>query len=162
MFPFSPARARRQPLPARLDAMLSRSFKADKPGAAIIATRNGETLFRAAYGLADVACGVRLDPGMTFRLGSLTKQFTAVGVMKLAERGKLALRQDIRDYLPSFPDHGHVITIEHLLTHTSGVTDYTGLKDFKAMMANDLSVDAMIDRFQDAPLQFAAGIEIRL
>ncbi len=157
MLQFFGARKPSQSLPEQLDAMLSRCFEPHDAGAAIIVTKNGETLIRAAYGLADLERNIALDPGATFRLGSLTKQFTAVGVMVLAERGKLALRQDIRELLPDYPTHGRIITIEHLLTHTSGLNDYTGSKDFKETMATDVSVQALIDEFKNAPLQFEPG-----
>jgi D-alanyl-D-alanine carboxypeptidase len=141
----------------QLDATLSRCFEPDDAGAAIIVTENGETRFRAAYGMADIERNIALNPGATFRLGSLTKQFTAVGVMLLVERGKLILQQDICELLPDYPSHGEIITVEHLLTHTSGIKDYTSAKDFKGTMANDVSVDALIDEFKSAPLQFEPG-----
>lgn len=77
--------------------------------------------------------------------------------MLLAERGKLSLRQDIRELLPDYPTHGKIITIEHLLTHTAGLMDYTGSKDFGETIAKDVSVEALIDEFKNAPLQFEPG-----
>ncbi len=157
MLQFFGARKRSRSLPEQLDAMLSRCFEPDDAGAAIIVTKSGETLFRAAYGLADIEWNIALDPGATFRLGSLTKQFTAVGVMLLAERGKLYLQQDIHELLPDYPTQGKIVTVEHLLTHTSGIKDYTGSKDFKETLAKDVSVDEMIDAFKRAPLHFEPG-----
>lgn len=157
MLQFFRARKPSRSLADQLDATLSRCFKPDNAGAAIIVTKRGETLFRAAYGLADIEQNVALDPGATFRLGSLTKQFTAVAIMLLAERGKLFLQQDIRELLPDYPAHDKIVTVEHLLTHTSGTKDYTSAKDFKETMATDVSVEALVDEFSNAPLQFEPG-----
>ncbi|WP_024882046.1 serine hydrolase domain-containing protein [Methylosinus sp. LW3] len=157
MFHAFNARTHAQTLSERLDLMLSRRFNPDEPGAAIIVTKNGEPLFRAAYGSADVEREIALDPGMTFRLGSLTKQFTAVAIMILAEQGKLSVQEDIREYLSDYPTHRRSITIEHLLTHTSGVKSYTDMPNFKDLMARDMSVDEMIDYFKNEPLQFEPG-----
>ena len=144
-------------LPEKLDAFLSRRFAPDEPGAAIVVIKNGETLLRAAYGMADLERGLALEPGATFRLGSLTKQFTAVAIMVLAERGKLSVADDIREFLPSYPAQGKSITIERLLTHTSGIRNYTDDENFRRLMAQDMSVEDMIDRFKTAPLQFEPG-----
>jgi D-alanyl-D-alanine carboxypeptidase len=157
MLQFFGARKPSRSLPEQLDAMLSRCFAPDDAGAAIIVTKGGETLFRAAYGLADIKRNITLDPGATFRLGSLTKQFTAVGIMLLAERGKLSLQQDIRELLPDYPTQGKIVTIEHLLAHTSGIRDFARSKDFKETLSKDVSVDALIDAFKNAPLQFEPG-----
>jgi D-alanyl-D-alanine carboxypeptidase len=141
----------------RLDLAFTRHYPANQPGAAIIVVKNGTTIFRKAYGLADVATGLPLAPDMLFRLGSVTKQFTATAILMLADAGKLALSDDIRRFLPDFPTGGKQITIEHLLTHTSGIASYTGMPDFGARIAMDLSVAEMIDHFQDQPKLFDAG-----
>jgi D-alanyl-D-alanine carboxypeptidase len=93
----------------------------DGPGAAVVVARSGRTVFRAGFGTANLELGVRIEPEMVFRLGSITKQFTAVSVLMLAEQGKLALTDDITMFLPDYPTHGHQTTLEHLLTHTSGI-----------------------------------------
>ena len=77
--------------------------------------------------MADLELGVPLQPDMVFRLGSITKQFTAAAILLLAEEGKLSLQDPIEKYLPGYPTQGHVITIEHLLTHTSGIQSYTDM-----------------------------------
>ena len=106
---------------AAIDALLKGAFPADRPGAAVIGVKGGQTMFRKAYGMADLELGVPLQPDMVFRLGSITKQFTAVAVLMLAEEGKLSLQDPIEKHLAGYPTQGHVITIEHLLTHTSGI-----------------------------------------
>ncbi len=139
------------------DKLLSTHFKSNEPGAAIIITRDGETLFRHAYGMADMERGVPLQPDAIFRLGSLTKQFTAVAVMMLAEQRKLSVKDDITKFLPDYPTQGKTITIEHLLTHTSGVKSYTAMAKFNEIMASDATVEQMIDLFKNEPLEFEPG-----
>jgi CubicO group peptidase (beta-lactamase class C family) len=101
--------------------MVAKAIPAEGPGAAVIAVKDGKTVFRKAYGMANLELGVPISPESVFRLGSITKQFTAVAVLALAEEGKLSLSDPITRFLPDYPTHGHVITVEHLLNHTSGI-----------------------------------------
>jgi D-alanyl-D-alanine carboxypeptidase len=87
----------------------------------------------------------------------LTKQYTAAGIMLLAQEGKLALSDPITRHLPNSPSHWQAITIEHLLTHASGIRDYTKMPGFLENMAKEKSVDELIAVFRDEPLQFAPG-----
>ncbi|MYN04409.1 serine hydrolase [Pseudoduganella sp. DS3] len=132
-------------------------FNADAPGAAVLVAKNGKTMFRQGYGLADLATHQPIDPGMAFRLGSITKQFTAAAILLLVEQGKLNVRDDFREHLPGFPDKGTSITIEHLLTHTSGIPCFTGFGEYEANMATDMTVEGMLATFQDLPLEFTPG-----
>jgi len=144
-------------LASRIDASIAPLYKADAPGSTIIVTKDGKTVFRKAYGMADTGAKLAMSPDMSLRLGSITKQFTAVAILKLAEQGKLSVGDDFRKYLPDFPDKGKTITIEHLLTHTSGIPSYTGLPGFRASMAKDVTVNELIATFKDLPLEFAPG-----
>ena len=90
-----PAEAPPDPLAKTLDAMLTGLYAKDAPGAAVIAVRDGRTVLRKAYGMADLELGVPLRPDMVFRIGSMTKQFTAVAVLMLVEEGKLAVSDPI-------------------------------------------------------------------
>ncbi len=97
------------------------------PGCAVGVSRRGEVVVNRAYGLADVERRVPLGPGSLFDIGSTQKQFTAAAVLILAEEGRLSLSDDIRKHLPQLPDYGRVVTVDHLLTHTAGIRDWTGL-----------------------------------
>lgn len=145
------------PLEQRLDAALAPMFKPDWPGATVIVTRDGKPVFRKAYGLANIPEGTPMQPDMLLRIGSVTKQFTAVGIMMLAEQGKLSLKDDIRKYLPEFPDKGQAITIEHLLQHTSGIPNYTALKAFRGLPDQGVTTAMVVDIFKNEPLDFAPG-----
>ena len=83
-----------------------------------------------AYGLAKVSENVALDAAMSLRVGSITKQFAAAAIMLLAEQDKLALSDKVGQYLPAFAGADSPVTIEHLLTHTSGIRNYTELPHF--------------------------------
>lgn len=151
------ASAAAQTLAARIDASIGGYYKAGEPGATIIVTRGGATVFRKAYGVADIGSKQALDAAMTLRLGSITKQFTAVAILMLAEEGKLALTDDITRFLPDYPTQGKTITIEHLLTHTSGIQSYTGKLAYVGTMDKDVTVNQMIDSFKNDPMLFAPG-----
>jgi D-alanyl-D-alanine carboxypeptidase len=144
-------------LAARIDAAIAPYYQADGPGATVIVTRDGKPLLRKAYGMADVAAKIALQPSMSLRIGSMTKQFTSAAILLLADEGKLALSDPITRFLPDYPVRGKTITIEHLLTHTSGIASYTGKSGFGEMVTRDMSVTQMIDFFKDDPLAFAPG-----
>lgn len=140
------------------DAALAPHFSlADKPGAVVIVTKRGKTLFKKAYGLADLEHQIPLQADMIFRLGSMTKQFTAVAVLMLADEGKLSVKDEITKYLKDYPTQGRKITIEHLLTHTSGIKSYTDLPAFRDMVAVDKTEQQIIDLIKSEVLEFEPG-----
>ncbi|PYQ58985.1 MAG: serine hydrolase, partial [Acidobacteria bacterium] len=96
-------------------------------------------MLRKGYGLASVELGVPMRPDMVFEIASLTKQFTAAAVLLLQERGKLAVSDDITKYLPDYPTHGRTITIENLLSHTSGIPEVTSLPEWWPRHRDDLT-----------------------
>jgi D-alanyl-D-alanine carboxypeptidase len=146
-----------QALAVRIDALIAPHFAADGPGVAVIVTKDGKTVFRKGYGRADVAAGTAMRADAPARIGSMTKQFTAVAILMLADEGKLATSDDITRFLPDYPTHGAHITIEHLLTHTSGIPSYTGKNQFGDVMREDVSVAQGIAFFKDDALEFVPG-----
>jgi CubicO group peptidase (beta-lactamase class C family) len=106
-----------------VDALL-RNYTGDVPGAAVLVLRDGRPVVRAGYGLADLEAGTPATPETNYRLASVTKQFTAAGILLLAEDGRLMLDDRAHDWLPSLPQATEAVTIRHLLTHTSGLIDY--------------------------------------
>src|SRR5258706_6670032 len=94
------------------------------PGAVLSITRNGDVLYQKAFGMADLEHNAIITNETIFEAGSVSKQFTAASVLMLVNEGKISLKDDIRKYFPDFPDYGHVITVENLLHHTSGVRDW--------------------------------------
>ena len=144
-------------LAKQFDTVMSEIYKPGEPGAAVIVRKNGETVFRKGYGMADLELGVPIEPDMVFRLGSITKQFTAASILLLAEQGKLGLQDDITKFLPDYPTQGRKITVEHLLTHTSGIQSYTDLPEWLSLWRKDFSLKELIDIFKDKPMQFEPG-----
>ena len=115
-------------------------------------------IYRKAAGMAQMELGVPLQPDVVFRLGSITKQFTAVAIMMLVQQGKLALSDPIEKHLPGYPTQGHTITIEHLLTHTSGIQSYTGIPGWMTgRIRNEMTVAELVDGFKKEPMDFAPG-----
>jgi D-alanyl-D-alanine carboxypeptidase len=148
-------------LPAAADyaRSLEEAYPADGPGGAAIVVKDGEVVFRAARGMADLEMGISLEPDHVFRLGSITKQFTAAAILKLADEGTLSVDDEITHHLPDYPTQGHTITIEHLLTHTSGIFSYTNIPGYMAgpEIRADLTTEELIEVFDDLPMQFAPG-----
>jgi len=145
------------PVDQQIDAAIAPYFQAGAPGASVIVVKDGKTIFRKGYGMADVAKGVAMDASFQHRIGSVTKQFTSTAILMLAEEGKLALDDDITKHLPDYPTKGKKITVEHLLTHTSGIVSYTGKPSFRAILTQDLAPAALIAVFKDDPLTFEPG-----
>ncbi len=144
-------------LKARLSAEVSHFFKGDEPGAAVIVVKDGKILLREGLGMANLELGVPMRPEMIFRLGSVTKQFTAVAILMLMEQGRLALTDDVTKVLPDYPTHGHRITIENLLTHTSGIKNYTDMPEFWTKQRADRTPAELVQSFKDLPLDFGPG-----
>ncbi|MFZ0749972.1 MAG: serine hydrolase, partial [Pyrinomonadaceae bacterium] len=140
-----------------IDEILTQAYKPNEPGAAVIVVKDGKVVFRKGYGMANLELGVPVQPDMVFRLGSITKQFTAVAILMLVEQGKLSLDDDLTKFLPDYPTKGQKITITHLLTHTSGVKPYTSLPEWLAMWRKDMPLNELIALFKDKPMDFAPG-----
>lgn len=140
-----------------IDALLEPVFAPEEPGASVLAARDGRVVYRRGFGLASLELGVPIQPHMVFRLGSITKQFTAVAILMLVEQGKLSLDDDLTAFLPDYPTQGHRITVEHLLTHTSGIKSYTSMPEWLSLWRRDMSVSELIDLFKDQPMDFAPG-----
>ncbi len=139
------------------DRLLTEAYPASAPGAAVLVMQDGKPVLRKGYGLANKELGVAIQPDMVFELGSITKQFTATAILMLAERGQISLTDDVTKYLPDFPTHGRSITVEHLLTHTSGIPSYTGLPEWLPKRKDDFTPQQIIDLFKDKPLEFEPG-----
>ncbi|MEI6886299.1 MAG: serine hydrolase [Bacteroidota bacterium] len=140
------------------DKILSSEFKSDGPGCAALVVKDGKVVYRKAFGKANIELNVNMESGMIFRLGSITKQFTAVAILKLMEEGKLSLQDEITKFIPDYPTHGYKITVEHLLTHTSGIKSYTDMKEWtEEIQKKDMTPKELIDLFKDQPMNFEPG-----
>lgn len=136
---------------------LTQTYKANEPGAAVIVVKGGKVVFRKGYGMANLELAVPVEPDMVFRLGSVTKQFTAVAILMLVEQGKLSLDDDMTKFLPDYPAKTQRVTVEQLLTHTSGIKSYTSLPEWLSMWRKDTELNELIGLFKDKPADFAPG-----
>jgi len=141
--------------------MFAEAYPPGGPGAAVIVVQDGKPVLRKGYGLAEIELGVPIQPDMVFRVGSATKQFTSACVLKLAEEGRLRLDDPISKYLPDFPAAGRRVTIEQLLTHTSGIHSYTDMPGWYPHMREDWTLAQLVDFFKNEPLDFEPGTKWR-
>jgi CubicO group peptidase (beta-lactamase class C family) len=142
---------------SRVEEYMGARVDRDKFSGSILVARDGKVLFCRGYGMANVEHDVSCTPKTKFRLGSITKQFTAMAILILQERGKLQVDDKVTKYLPSAPKAWDEITIRHLLTHTSGIPNYTGFPDFFKTMRNRATLAELIATFKDKPLDFKPG-----
>lgn len=112
---------------ARIDALFTSFNRSDGPGASVMVIHDGAVVFKKGYGLASIDEPRPITTATNFRLASVTKQFTAMCVMMLAERGKLSYDDTLNKFFPDFPTYGRSITVRRLLHHTSGLLDYESL-----------------------------------
>lgn len=142
-----------------MDAMVARYHSFGNFNGAVLVAENGEVVFKKAYGLANREWGAPNTTDTRFRIGSITKQFTASVVLQLVDEGKIELEAPISTYLPDYPpDIADKVTVHQLLTHTSGIKSYTGMKDFRREVSRDpYKPDDFISYFADEPLDFAPG-----
>jgi len=152
-----PARVLDQNLANAINETLTQTYKPNEPGASVIVVKDGKIIFRRGYGMANLELSVPVEPDMVFRLGSVTKQFTAVAILMLAEQGKLSLDDDITKFLPDYPAKTQQITVEQLLTHSSGIKSYTSLPEWLSMWRKDTELNELIGLFKDKPTDFAPG-----
>lgn len=140
-----------------VDEIMSNAFTPDAPGATIIITRHGQTLFKAAYGLADLEHEVSITTDSVFQVASMTKEFTAIATLMLVEQGKINFTDTITEHVPYF-DIGQDITIEQLLEHSSGIKEYLlSIWEKKISRQAYLDMQGVIDIFKDEPLDFPPG-----
>jgi CubicO group peptidase (beta-lactamase class C family) len=138
----------------KADALLSGLIQTNDPSLAVLVAQNGKILFEKGYGLADLEHHVPVIPQTTFRIGSITKQFTAAAILKLQEEGKLSLDDKLSKYIPDFP-RGDEVTLRQLLTHTSGIHDYSD----DPRMTKPITTEAIIEelKMQKHPYDFDPG-----
>lgn len=124
---------------------------------AVLVARDGQVLLDRGYGSANLEWKIPNDGDTKFRLGSITKQFTAAAILLLQERGKLSLDAPVKAYLPDAPAAWDKVTVRHLLSHTGGIPNFTGFPDYEKTKGLPATLDSLIARFRDKPLDFQPG-----
>ena len=128
----------------------------------VLVARDGKTIFAGGFGRADFESDRRNFPSTRFAIGSVTKQFTAVVIMQLIEQGKLSLSDPIAKHLPEYPeDVANKVTIRHLLTHTSGIVNFTNTPVYTTWKGQDVPLDAQINTIASMPLEFEPGTQFK-
>jgi CubicO group peptidase (beta-lactamase class C family) len=123
----------------------------------VLVAQDGKVLLDKAYGSANLEWEVPNTPTTKFRLGSITKQFTATCILLLEERDKLKTDDLVKKYMPDAPSAWDKITIFHLLTHTSGIPSFTDFPDYPSTEATPTTPEKLVGRFRDKPLEFQPG-----
>lgn len=146
-----------QTLEEKVDEYINPHIQMEKFSGSILIAQKGEILLSKGYGMANYEHSVPNVPHTKFRMGSLSKQFTAMAIIQLQEKGLLNVEDPIIKYFPDYPETGKIITIHHLLTHTSGIPSFTGFPDFQKTSMMPSSLEETIARFKDKALEFAPG-----
>ncbi len=146
-----------QNLKAYIEELSKKEIKDENgPGLSLLVAKNGETIYQSSFGKANIELNVNMNTDNIFQIGSMTKQFTAIAILMLEEEGKLSITDSITKYIKDYPN-GHKITIHHLLTHTSGIKDFTKIKTLKDITSKEMSPTMMIDFFKTEAVDFKPG-----
>lgn len=150
----------------KVDTIFS-EFATDKgPGCSVGVIQDGQYALRRSYGMANLQHGVPLDSSSVFRIASVSKQFTAMSILLLAEQGKLSLDDDVHKYLPDLMDYGHTVTIRQMLHHIAGMADYgdspelfpnANGEEFRWGNEDYLSIPEFYNKVKKVPLKHEPG-----
>jgi len=148
-----------QDIAAKVDEYMNAGLKLGRFSSAVLIARDDKVLVSNGYGAANYDEDSPIMPFTKFRIASVTKQFTAMAILILQERGKLKVADPICKYVAECPAAWEPITIHHLLTHTAGVPNFTGFPDFNQWKKLPTTVSALLARFRDKALDFKPGDE---
>jgi len=141
----------------QLNEFIQKQVAADEFSGCVLVAKDGEPIFRKAYGFASKRFNVPNRVGTKFNLGSCNKIFTKLAILQLAEHDKLSLEDHVSKHLPNYPSHvADKVSIKHLLSHTSGLGDYFNER-FEASKHKLRTVDDFLNLFIDDPLSFEPG-----
>lgn len=141
---------------AEIDTIFNKSYPANSAGAIVLIAKDDKVIYRKSFGMANLELNVPMKPENVLRLASITKQFTSVSILLLMEQGKLNIQDPLSKYIADYP-RGNEITLHNLLDHTSGITSFTNLVDFRSKARNDMTPEEIISSFKKLPLEFEPG-----
>ena len=141
----------------KLDNYLKEITSRGEFSGSVLIARNGKIILSKGYGLANIEHDIPNTPQTKFLIGSLTKQFTAMAVIILAEKGKLSLEDHLCKYVSACPEAWQPITIRQLLNHSSGIVDLVRLPEFGETITLPTTLERTIERLKKEPLQFIPG-----
>jgi CubicO group peptidase (beta-lactamase class C family) len=144
-------------IPTRMQQIVDSFVDAKQFMGTVLVARDGHILLDKGYGDADLEWQIPNSPTTKFRIGSMTKQFTAASIMLLEERGKLNVNDPVKKYMPDAPAAWDKVTIASVLSHTSGIPSFTSFPDYHAKEATPTTPAELVARFRDKPLDFPPG-----
>ena len=150
-----------QNLESSIDSLLQAKYLPNAPGATFLVSKNGHIVYKKAFGLSNLELNLPMHTENVFEIASITKQFTAIAILMLVEKGEFKLDDEITKFIPDYPTNGRKITVHHLLTHTSGIKDFTRVKGLNAISKQDLTPLELIAFFKNEPADFAPGEKIK-
>ena len=142
---------------SRMDEVVQYNVSNKKFMGSVLVARSEEILLNKGYGSANLEWNIPNSPATKFRLGSVTKQFTAAAILLLEERGKLKTDDPVKKFMSDAPTAWEKITIYHLLTHTSGIPNFTSFPDYPSQKPFAATPEKLVARFRDKPLDFQPG-----
>jgi CubicO group peptidase (beta-lactamase class C family) len=143
----------------KIDNLLKQYYDYGQLNGTVLVADNGKIIYEKGFGMANMEWAIPNQPDTKFRIGSVTKQFTAALILQLVEEGKVKLDGKLSDYLPDYrKDTGSKVTVHQLLNHTSGIPSYTNRVDFRAEISRDpYSVADFVKKFASGDLEFEPG-----
>jgi len=141
---------------SRIDSIFTDYSKGNFPGAAVIVAKDGKILYQKCFGYANIQHCIPVITETKFRIGSIGKQFTASAILELQEQGLLNISDPLTKYISDYP-RGNEITLYHLLTHTSGIQNYTQKDGFWIRSKIPIEPDSLINQFKYDSLKFSPG-----
>jgi CubicO group peptidase (beta-lactamase class C family) len=123
---------------SKVDQVFAQFDKPDSPGCALAVIKEGQIIYKRGYGMSNLEYGIPISPSSIFHIASISKEFTAMSIVMLANQGKLSLDDEVRKHVPEVPDFGQPITIRHLIHHTSGLRDQWSLLDLAGWREDDV------------------------
>jgi CubicO group peptidase (beta-lactamase class C family) len=146
----------------KIDLYLSSEFADNEPGAIILVVEKGQIVYKKAFGVANIDTKERLAVDDIMPIASMTKQFTAVSILKLVEQNKLYLTDSLQKYIPEFPSKKYKITIENLLAQTAGIREYFDIDESEYhLLTREYQPLQIIDFFKNDSLEFEPGTQFR-
>ncbi|MGK0388068.1 MAG: CubicO group peptidase (beta-lactamase class C family), partial [Maribacter sp.] len=142
----------------KIDKLISTYADYGQFNGSVLVAEKGKVIYKKGFGLANMEWNIPNQVDTKHRLASVSKQFTAMLTMQLVAENKLELNEPISTYLPDYPkENGDIITLHHLLTHTSGIPNYTSFSGYREMMRDFISPEGIVKIFADSTLKFTPG-----
>jgi|GEM_PF-435435 len=147
----------------RIDELVRVYFEDERFNGTVLVAEDGEIIYKKGWGMANKEWNIPNGPGTRFRIASMSKQFTATMIMQLVEEDRIGLDDRLTDHIPEFrQDTGEQVTIHHLMTHTSGLPDYSEAPGFwNELMRHPMSPEFVIDSLSSGDLHFEPGTQYR-